>query len=238
MRRFIIRLDDASEYMDLDKWGRMEQLLDKFGIKPIFGIIPDNKDELLVNSYEFNPDFWKLVHSWVKKGWIPAMHGYQHLYVTKEGGVNPVNRDSEFAGLSYEEQAGKIKKGWEILLGHGIKPDVFFAPSHTFDYNTLEAIKNETTIRIISDTPAWDVYNEDDFMFIPQQSGNVRNLPFRTVTFCYHPNIMDDAGFEKLETFLTENKNSVSDLNDIRSDRKRTVSDRFVRFLYFSMRKH
>ena len=57
MRTYLIRLDDASEYMDLDKWSRMEELLDKYNIKPIFGIIPDNQDPKLVyfESEEFVP---------------------------------------------------------------------------------------------------------------------------------------------------------------------------------------
>lgn len=35
MSRYIMRLDDASEYMDVEKWQRMENLLDKYGIKPM-----------------------------------------------------------------------------------------------------------------------------------------------------------------------------------------------------------
>ena len=40
MRRYLLRLDDASNFMDVEKWLRMERLLDQYGIKPIFGIIP------------------------------------------------------------------------------------------------------------------------------------------------------------------------------------------------------
>jgi hypothetical protein len=40
MNNYILRLDDASDYMDLEKWTRVESLVDKYGIKPIFGIIP------------------------------------------------------------------------------------------------------------------------------------------------------------------------------------------------------
>ena len=46
---FLIRLDDIAENMN---WNMMEQatnLFDKFGIKPVLGIIPNNKDtELLL----------------------------------------------------------------------------------------------------------------------------------------------------------------------------------------------
>lgn len=42
MSQYILRLDDASDYMDVKKWQRMEELLDRHGIKPLVGIIPDN----------------------------------------------------------------------------------------------------------------------------------------------------------------------------------------------------
>lgn len=237
MGQYILRLDDASDYMDLEKWGRMEVLLDKYGIKPIFGIIPKNADESLVTKYEQNPEFWSLMHSWIDKGWTPAMHGYEHRYVTTDGGINPVNKRSEFAGLPYEDQAEKIRNGYKILVEHDIKPDIFFAPSHTFDENTLKAIKSETPIRIISDTVAWDVYKEGDFWFIPQQSGSVRKLPFKTVTFCYHPNTMNDGAFEGLEQFLrTYAKDFIRFDPTNLKPRNYTLADKALRWLYFIRR--
>ena len=237
MSNYIIRLDDASEYMDLEKWSRMERLLDKHNIKPIFGIIPDNKDESIVSKYKKNSDFWSMVHGWIDKGWIPAMHGYEHRYVTSCGGINPVNKRSEFAGLPYDEQAEKIRKGWGILNEHGIKPNIFFAPSHTFDENTLKAIKEETSIRIISDTIAWDVYKKEDFWFIPQQSGRVRKLPFKTVTFCYHPNTMNDNCLNDLEHFVQKNKKCFVSYKDlVLRPKPRYLIDCLLSKLYF--RRH
>lgn len=231
MSNYILRLDDASDYMDIEKWMRMERLLDKYQIKPIFGIIPKNGDESLVSKYQQNPEFWSLMHSWIDKGWIPAMHGYEHRYVTEDGGINPVNKRSEFAGLSYEEQAEKIRKGYQILVEHDISPEIFFAPSHTFDENTLKAIKSETPIRIISDTVAWDVYKEGEFWFIPQQSGSVRKLLFKTVTFCYHPNTMSDKAYEELESFIS--KNHFITIEHFETNRRMKMIDKILRFLYF-----
>lgn len=231
MIKYIMRLDDASEYMDLHNWMRMEKLLDRYGIKPIFGIIPKNADESIVSKYDYNPEFWNYMHSWIKKGWIPAMHGYEHRYITTEGGLNPVNQRSEFAGLPYEEQALKIREGYKILKNNEINPEIFFAPSHTFDENTLKAIKHETKIRIISDTIAWDIYKENDFYFIPQQSGSVRNIPFKVVTFCYHPNTMDEVTFQKLDWFLE--KHSARFLRDIKiKSRRRTIFEKILQKVY------
>lgn len=51
MSRYLLRLDDASDYSDRERWQRMETLLDRYGILPIVGIIPDNHDSALVESY-------------------------------------------------------------------------------------------------------------------------------------------------------------------------------------------
>ena len=125
-----------------------------------------------------------------------------HVFETEEGGINPVNKRSEFAGVTLERQREKIRSGVEVLRSHGIDPKVFFAPAHTFDMNTLEALRTESSIRIISDTIADRPYRRGDFTFIPQQSGHVRKLPFNTVTFCYHPNTMKDKDFEALDLFI------------------------------------
>lgn len=233
MARYIMRLDDASDYMDIEKWNRMEQLLDKYGIKPIFGIIPENHDESLRGKYQRDPKFWEKMHAWEAKGWTPAMHGFEHKYVTDQGGINPVNKRSEFAGLSYEEQADKIERGWKTLNDYGFHPEIFFAPSHTFDENTLKALKDKTTIRVISDTIANDVYKRDEFWFIPQQSGSVRKLPFKTVTFCYHPNTMTDKSFEVLEAFFQQQKdNFVAYTRKLLSSRAYSVTDNILKTIY------
>lgn len=238
MKQYLIRLDDASDYRDLEKWDRIERLLDEFAIKPIFGIIPKNEDLEMVNNYQKDSDFWRVVDKWIRKGWIPAMHGYEHKYVTKDGGINPVNRRSEFAGLPYEVQAEKIHAGYAILKKHGIQPEIFFAPSHTFDVNTLKALYKETPIRVISDTVASDVYYRKPFYFIPQQSGRVRNLPFRTVTFCYHPNTMCNEDFEQLKAFLQSNKGKAGMVSDImKKKRKLSLYDQILRNIYFIRRK-
>lgn len=141
--------------------------------------------------YQKDNEFWDRVSVWKDKGWSLALHGCYHKYVTEEGGLNPVNKRSEFAGVAYDEQCKKIKHGIQILNEHNIFPDIFFAPSHTFDKNTLLALNQESNICIICDTVANDVYYQDGFYFIPQQSGHVRKLPFCVVTFCYHPNMMN-----------------------------------------------
>lgn len=237
-QQLILRLDDAAERMDVDKWQSIEKMLDKYNIKPLVGVIPDCKDPMMSN-YGFDPDFWIKVHKWEEKGWIIAMHGYTHVYDSKDGGINPVNNKSEFSGHSLDEQRKRIKKAYLIFKMHKLSPKVFFAPSHTFDLNTLKALEMETDIRIISDTIARDVYSAYGFTMLPQQSGRVRCLPFRTVTFCYHPNTMSDEDFESLERYLQKKKEKfVIDVNALDSKRRYDLFDKVLKSSYFFMKKN
>ena len=236
MRKYIIRLDDASEHMNVKNWKIIEKILDKYGINPIYGIIPLNKDPDLL-KYDKVDGFWDLMRSWEKKGWIPALHGYMHVFETNDGGMNPVNYRSEFAGLPLEKQREKIKKGYEILKSNGINPTVFFAPAHTFDQNTLIALREESNIRIISDTIANKTYKKEGFTFVPQQSGRVRKLPFETVTFCYHPNIMKDTDFIILEDFIKKYNHLFMPFEMQETDRQFGLFDKLLNFIYFLIRR-
>ncbi len=230
---YLIRLDDASEYMNVEKWSQIETLLDEFEIKPIVGVIPCNEDPELL-KYERDPFFWRKVHKWEKKGWVVALHGCTHAFETECGGLNPVNKRSEFAGVDLERQCQKIHRGYQTLISYGINPKLFFAPAHTFDENTLSALINETEIRVISDTIANDIYYDKGIYFIPQQSGKVRKLPFSLVTFCYHPNIMCENDFTQLANFLEKNKTMFVSYNSIKlTKRKKDWKDIFLHKLYF-----
>ena len=233
-KNMIIRLDDASEKMNKDNWEKIEKILDEYNVKPIVGIIPLNEDPDF-QKYSKIDGFYDMVKKWEKKDWHIAMHGYKHVFDSDDGGINPVNNKSEFAGLSLNIQCEKIKNGYEILTRNGIYPKIFFAPGHTFDENTIGALRQETNIRIISDTIANDVYLKDGFYFIPQQSGKVRNLPFKVVTFCYHPNNMKEKDFNNLENFLKDNSKYFKMAN--LKNRKLGLYDRILRFIYFLRRK-
>lgn len=230
-----MRLDDAAEKMDLEKWNRMEKLLDEYNIKPLVGVIPNCKDPMM-DCYEKDECFWNRVKNWENKGWTIALHGYEHVYCTEKEGLNPVNRRSEFAGLGLDEQKRKIREGVAIFKENGVDPKVFFAPSHTFDLNTIEALKEESDIEIISDTIAYKQYTEYGMTFVPQQSGMVRTLPFGLVTFCYHPNIMNDSDFDRLRIFMEKHSCSFVQFPLFKTLRKKGLIDEFLKFLYFARR--
>jgi predicted deacetylase len=235
---YLIRLDDVCETMDWGKWLKIKALFDKYGIKPLIAVIPNNEDPLQ-KICPPNENFWKWLKMVELKGWEIGLHGYNHVYQTNQGGINPIHKRSEFAGVPLQQQKDKIKKGINKLNEMGFYPKIFVAPSHTFDLHTLEALKSESTIRIISDTMALNPYKFYDFVFIPQQIGSVRNIHLPGVyTFCYHPNSMNDSSFLDLENFLIKNSNKFLSFSQINVEnlRPKTIIDNLLSFVYFKFR--
>lgn len=236
---YAIRLDDAAPTMDVAKWGRVEDLLDRYSIRPLVGIIPFCKDPMFQDYGEWD-GFWDKAREWKAKGWAIALHGYNHVYTTECAGINPVHRRSEFAGVPLDKQASMLREGEQKLIDEGVAPTAFFAPSHTFDENTLSALYNATAIRVVSDTVAWDAYRDGDFAFVPVQSGRVRRLPFKLTTFCYHPNFMSEGDFFELESFLDSNGGGAFvefPPSEAKITRRLSPLDRIASKAYFALKR-
>lgn len=235
---YLIRLDDACEYMDGTKWNRMEKLLDSFGVKPIVAIIPNCQDRMFTLNYSKDNGFWERAKKWQEKGWTIGLHGYNHVYKMlgrgMDRGLNPVNPFSEFVGEEFAIQLFKITEGTKILRRNGLNAKCFVAPAHTFDMNTIKALLEGTDIRVISDTIASDIYFDYGINFIPQQCGKLRKLPCKIVTGCYHPNSMIETDFDLLESFLKKNKvSSFNDLSIEKNKRKLNMYDSLLNKFYF-----
>lgn len=238
MTKYLIRLDDACPTMNVDKWARMEAILDKYGIRPMVGIVPDNKDKKLMQS-PAAPNFWDKARAWQSKGWTIALHGLQHQYHKCKGGLNPLWTDSEFCGLDYDTQLQSLSRGKELLTDQGLNVEYFFAPSHTFDLNTVKALQSIGIYRI-SDTIALEPYRRFNTVFIPQIGGKCRKMPMAgTYTFCFHPNTMKDKDFIELDTFLSENQDAFIGFDDIDYNAVGNLGlkSRILRTIYFIRRK-
>lgn len=225
--------------MDRQKWRQMEAVLDYYGIMPLVGIIPANHDGGTMPE-PADPDFWSKAQQWVAKGWQIALHGYDHVCTTKSGGMNPVWNRSEFAGLAFKEQCAKIQKGLAILHSHQLYPHYFFAPSHTFDEQTIEALRSETDIRIISDTYGRWPYKKNGFWFIPQIAGHCMRMPLSGIyTFCFHPNTMNETAFHHLESFLSQYASQFISFDkiDLGQYGEKKFTDMILSHLYFMYRR-
>lgn len=185
------------------------RLMDAYDIKPILAVIPDNKDKQIYFG-DYDDDFFKEIKSLQDKGYTIALHGYNHLYIGSNPGILGLNRKSEFAGEQYSTQEKKIRYGKNILASNGIEVEMFIAPAHSFDRNTLRAL-TENGINFISDGFFMFLKEYEGIVFVPQQLWRFRNIRLPGVyTFCLHLDLMDAIKFENFlrdsEIFLKKNQ--------------------------------
>jgi predicted deacetylase len=196
--QFLIRLDDACSTLNRRKWALLEAVLDRHLVKPIVAVVPENHDPSLVFD-ERDSGFWEKVRSWQAKGWGVAMHGHTHvMHPIAQPGLVPFYSRSEFAGLDLQAQRNKIREAWQCFQAEGVTPQIWVGPAHSFDRQTLVALREETPIRVVSDGIAFDTYFEHDFHWIPQQMWGLRDRSAGLWTVCLHPNDMSEAAIETL----------------------------------------
>ena len=202
--KIAIRMDDITPDMDWKKFEEFKGLLDEYGIKPLIGVVPDNRDENL-NRDEKRVDFWKYVKGLQEDGWVIALHGYQHVYATKKGGCFPLNHFSEFAGIPYEKQLDMLTKGMRILRENGIETDMFMAPAHSYDKKTLKALR-EVGIRKLTDGFGNRPYLWQGMTFYPISFRLENSLKKEGgfTTMVIHANTMNEKDMEKYRRIFAE----------------------------------
>jgi predicted deacetylase len=214
----------------------IEQLFDEYNIRPLVGVIPSCEDPKMMR-FETDVNFWDKVRKWQEKKWVIAIHGCNHVYTSQDGGINPVQKKSEFAGVPLKIQREKISKAVRIFNEKDINATVFFSPSHTFDNYTLLALYEESSIRIISDTFANRSYHKKNFTFVPVQSGKPRSLPFSESTICLHPNDMSEDNVDELKRFIVSNINNIRCYPEKKSKRKKGFFDWILNTCYLAYRR-
>ena len=203
--KYIIRLDDACETMDLERWEKIELILDELDVKPIVAVIPNNKDESLFFRNKIDT-FWELIRSWQEKGWNIALHGYEHKYhkINRKDQYLPLYDRSEFACLNKKKQANKIIKGINIFKDKNITTKIWVAPSHSFDETTVSVIKDHTDIKFISDGMSLFPFTRNKMTYIPQQLWVPFKFPFGVWTICLHPNNMNDIQINQFKKSISQ----------------------------------
>jgi len=227
--RYLVRFDDLCPTMDWTVWNAMESILIDLEIKPILAVIPDNRDpKLMVDPPA--ADFWDRVRGWQARGWTIGLHGYQHTYVNAEPGILHLNRQSEFAGLSYEDQHEKLRQGLAIFSREGVRAEAWIAPAHSFDWVTVAALK-ALDVRIISDGFAFFPYRDSHGnTWIPQQFASPRPMPLGVWTFCCHPNGLTPEGLTRFQRSLERLRPGMISLAEAvaMGARPRSAADRLV----------
>lgn len=138
--KITVRMDDITPDMDWKSFDAFVEMFKKYGIKPLLGIVPCNRDlKLAIDPPD--PDFYKKMTALQQEGYCLAMHGCYHVYKTKKGGCFPLNPQSEFAGRTEKEQRQLLQTGKEYLEKNGIFTGIFMAPGHTLDKTTVKLLK-------------------------------------------------------------------------------------------------
>lgn len=195
--RYLLRFDDICPTMNWRVWDAVETALQKYRVRPLLAVIPSNRDPAM----KIDPpahDFWARCREWQSRGWSIGLHGFEHRYVTRNAGVLRTKPQSEFAGLTIDEQMRKLREGLSIFAKAGVQADAWVAPSHSFDYATVTALAT-LGIRVISDGP-WRLPHTDalGIMWVPQQLARFDRRSFGVWTVCLHHNTWTEAGQRRM----------------------------------------
>ena len=182
--RYLFRMDDITATMDWGRFWALLRLFQRHRVKPLLGVVPDNQDRKL-NCQKPDPRFWDVMRSLVERDVVEiAQHGYQHL----------LERDSNHA-------LEKIQKGRAILQENGLFTDFWFAPNHSFDLTTLNALKT-TGFTAVSDGLSLRPYKERGLIFVPQQLWRPAWAPCGVFTICLHSNEITAKQIKAIRHFL------------------------------------
>lgn len=204
--RYIIRIDDVTPTMNWGRFWAALSLLLKHKARPLLGVVPDNQDPKLDLSGE-RQDFWTVMRQLSNEQLVDiAQHGYQHTLRPRPGlqmighrfGIKEM---SEFAGDSYASQVRRLDAGRCILEAQGLPTGYFMPPNHSFDLNTLRALKT-CGFSALSDGIALFPFRRAGITCVPQQLWKPAWLPCGVMTICLHTNEMDAHDVKLIRSFL------------------------------------
>lgn len=215
--KILVRFDDICPTMNYALFKKAVSLMEQYHVYPLLGIIPDCKDpDLQIEPY--HEDFWEYIKGLHERGYKIAMHGYQHVFDIRHHGIVENRMGSEFAGHPYEIQYEKLKKGKELLLSKGIKTDIFFAPAHSYDENTIKALSN-LGFKYISDGKSNKPYKRFGVLLLPCRSGGcpkIRGGGMYTAVFHAHEWIRPDKSYDydNFIQLLSEHSQNIVSFDD------------------------
>lgn len=210
--RYFFRLDDVAPNMNWDNFNSVAELFKNNDIKPLAAVIPYLKDPKLLN-YSFNPNFWQHITELRNSDWIIAQHGYQHLS-KGGGGILKIHTSGEFAGFDIEDQKTMIGAGRKIMEEQNLIPNVFVAPRHSFDENTIKALK-QNNFNFISDGIALWPFKKLGIVWLPQILWRPRKGMIGLVTVALHTNTMSIDDIKNLTEFIEKNRNKIGDFKEL-----------------------
>jgi predicted deacetylase len=211
----LLRFDDICPTMNWKAWVAIEAAMAERSIKPILAVVPDNRDPTLMVDAPVR-DFWERMRQCQARGWTMALHGYQHVYTTKNAGLAGRRKKSEFAGLPEAQQEQQLYRGLEILQREGIRPTVWIAPGHSFDGTTVSLLRRRG-ISIINDGIfRYPHRTNDGTLWIPMQwHDSIVPLGNGVWTICYHINRWGSAEVTSFGRNLDRHLHHIVSVDDV-----------------------
>ena len=202
----IIRIDDVCPSMDRERFEKYIAEFKVLGVKPLLGIIPLCQDDSI--NYGQMDDFWELMRRMQNDGYPIAMHGVNHVYCAQAKGLVCNRKMSEFSSLSFEEQKEKLLLGKSKLEKEGIYTDTFMAPGHSYDRNTLKALKS-TGFEYITDGRSAEPYILEGIKCIPAIGPWKRHSGRGVLTICLHPSSDKDSNLKAVIDLINRDKDRI-----------------------------
>ena len=244
-RKILLRFDDICPSMNWAQWNKAKTLLDSIEATALLGVIPENQDPALIIDKP-RDDFWKYIQKLQKEGYTIAMHGYNHVFDMQASGLSTPKKHSEFAGHTYEEQNRRIKEGKRILKEHGIETDIFFAPAHSYDDNTLKALA-ANGFKYVSDGKSQKPYKRHGIICFPEFTGGLPKMKksggyYTAVLHAHEWDFPNRKGlWEKFQVFCNDENNIFVSFDEyIKQPIGNTVVQRLYEkiYLWLATQKH
>lgn len=221
--QYLLRVDDLCPTVDRGRWQQIRSLILDSGIRPILAVVPDNRDPQLAASSP-DPTFWDQMRSMQEAGATIALHGFRHLCQSEGKSLVRLHRRTEFAGHPSALQRDWIHRGLHILRNQNLRPKLWVAPRHSFDLNTLRALREEG-IHYLSDGMARRPFVRGGVTWIPQQLWSPTPKSHGLWTICIHPNIESSARLEQLQAFVTRHAGQFTSFDRIAQESAPEVLD-------------
>lgn len=228
MAKYFFRLDDVAPNMNWKNFNLTIEIFKRHNIKPLIAVIPDVQDPKLL-GWPIKTNFWLIINEMRNFGWIIAQHGYQHLS-RGNGGILKIHENGELGGLSFEDQEVMINSGRKIIESQMICLDVFVAPRHSFDRETLRVLE-KNNFHYISDGISLYPFKKWGLVWLPQILWRPRKWLWGMITVALHPNTMTQDDFNNLEKFIEKNRGKIGNFSEIMEWRgKSSLIKRFILF--------
>jgi len=112
-----------------------------------------------------------------------------------------------------ERQIELLRLGRKVLCEHRLETDIFMPPGHSYDLNTLKAMK-ECGFRFLSDGRSFHPYEKEGIRCIPASSAYRLHFNRGVLTICIHSNTENERSFLRTREYLKENRKKVIDFQD------------------------